>query len=106
MRLLHKTQEEGEYNSTLAERVILLYLKHDNKHQITFDVYEDVGTLIEYLLKTEELEDVQRALDVLSLHEMQQLDYKVVKMWRVKVLVALRELYSRQKMTKEAKSVN
>lgn len=49
----------------------MLYLKHDNKHQITFDIYEDVGTLVDFLIQTEQLEDIQRALDLLNLHEIQ-----------------------------------
>jgi ribosomal protein L35 len=62
--------------------------------------------LIDYLTKSQEFEDVERALDLLSLYELQEMDFKLTKKWKVKALVALRSHYFKLKKSAEARKVN
>lgn len=104
IKLLHFT--EGEYNSLLAERVIYLFLKQEQLHPVEFDLQAEMDTLVDYLTKTGQLADVQRAIDLLSLHEVRSLEYIQLKKWKVKALVALRECYLAQHSHSQAKAVN
>lgn len=104
---LHRTiTAEGQYNSVLAERIIFIYFKHEKRDELHYDVVDQIDTLVDYLSKSQEFEDVKRATDLLNLFEMQELDFKLTKKWKVKCLAALREHYFKQKKPAEARKVN
>jgi hypothetical protein len=62
-----------------------------------FDIVYELSTLMRYLLHTGELNNIEKAIDILSVVKILNLDFKMLKRWKIQTLIGLRRYYMANK---------
>ena len=106
-----KNAYENGYNSTLAFRVICLYLycefKPSDDESLQFNLVEEISRFISAEINKNEQGGLQKCMDLLMIKQLQhRAPDKNMKFWRIQVLAAIKKQYATNHQKKDKKKAS